>query len=261
MRHQPIARAVALSTFVALSACGGSAQDPPDADPAADGVLTLPQSFGIASSASSLQAQPATPPGGAIDYAKAIAEGAGLAAESEQLFSLLIGPLQTLSIPRASTVTTFTSSLTFGNGPGSRSATLIAAIDFADFDLDGDGKPEGCSGHTAALPICLRIWLDGERFLAGRLDAIPNSAGPGAGRLTVRKTASLPGGEDGMGVTVVFDQRDPASGESVFAEQAERHNPGQRQGRRHLAEGERNTDQPLQDDRNAIVCAFERPAR
>jgi hypothetical protein len=185
---------------------GGDAQDPAGNTPDAPDTLVLPQSFSIAASSAALTSGSGSSPS---NYSSAISEGAGLAAESEQLLTFLLSPFQNLKIPVGSATTQHQSTLTITNGSGTKSVTLAAAVDLSDFDLDGDGNTEGCSGHSAALPICLRIWLDGERFLAGRLDAFPGATSPGAGRLTIRKTSTMPAGEDGMGVSVIFDHTDP----------------------------------------------------
>lgn len=201
---------LAMSLTCLLLGCGdgGNASDLNGKPADAPDALVLPQSFAIASSSEALTTGGGSTPS---DFSSAISEGAGLAAESEQLLTFLLSPFQSLKIPVGSTTTQHQSSLTITNGSGTKSVTLAAAVDLSDFDLDGDGNTEGCSGHSAALPICLRIWLDGERFLAARLDAFPSATSPGAGRMTVRKTSTMPGGEDGMGVTVIFDHTDPGN--------------------------------------------------
>jgi hypothetical protein len=44
-------------------------------------------------------------------------------------------------------------------------------LDFRDFDN------QGCSGHTAALPICVRFWLDDRRFISWVFDEVPITTG------------------------------------------------------------------------------------
>jgi hypothetical protein len=46
-------------------------------------------------------------------------------------------------------------------------------LDFRDYDFDGNGVAEGCSGHTAELPICVRFWLDDKRFIAWVFESYP----------------------------------------------------------------------------------------
>ncbi len=50
-------------------------------------------------------------------------------------------------------------------------------IDFADYDLDSVNGTEGCSGNTAELPVCARVWLDNQRYLAWVFDTFPYEAG------------------------------------------------------------------------------------
>ncbi|MDO8644635.1 MAG: hypothetical protein Q7S00_06705 [bacterium] len=75
-------------------------------------------------------------------------------------------------------------------------------MDFSDFDLDGDGDTEGCSGSTCPvssatsticpdttpdLPICVRVWVDPDgdgtftRFIALKVDQIPTDDNQGEG--------------------------------------------------------------------------------
>lgn len=108
-------------------------------------------------------------------------------------FNLLLddflGPLADLEIPVSPTVTTFEGPITVGAAVG------LVKIDFGDFDLNGDGVSEGCTGCTCPTgcapttlecpsqavvtrlkPVCYRIWLrdvgqtEFSRFAAGRFD-------------------------------------------------------------------------------------------
>ncbi len=124
------------------------------------------------------------------------------AAEVNALLAAMVDPLQSLTIAADVSTKTHSATLTFGEAS---TRPLPIKIDFADFDLDGDGRREGCSGHTAAAPVCLRVWLDGERFLAGRIDVLPAAGGAGAGHLKLTKASVLPGGEQGTGVAVRYD--------------------------------------------------------
>lgn len=80
-------------------------------------------------------------------------------------------------------------------------------IDFTDFDYDGVGGKEGCSGNTEALPICIRAWLGGEPFLAAVFTQFPTSSSPGAGRF---KSVTLgSGGDAGVRFAFNYDHSDP----------------------------------------------------
>ncbi|KAB2838913.1 hypothetical protein F9K50_08505, partial [bacterium] len=98
-----------------------------------------------------------------------------------------LGPLADLQVPVSPAVRTFEGPMTFAPG-----VVVAVKIDFSDFDLDGDGVMEGCTGCTCPIgcapqaaecpaeapvgelrPICYRIWLRDvgktafERFSAG----------------------------------------------------------------------------------------------
>jgi hypothetical protein len=88
----------------------------------------------------------------------------------------LLKPLHQLIIPVSPSVTSLQDVLLIGE------SFVEVKIDFSDFDEDGDGIREGCSGHTAALPICFRIWLDGKRHIEGVFDSFPTEDNAGSGR-------------------------------------------------------------------------------
>lgn len=83
----------------------------------------------------------------------------------------ILGPLSTLEIP-------ISLSDHFEGIIISENNLINVKIDFSDYG----GR--GCSGHTAALPICYRIWYDGQRVLFGQFDTFPTREVPGAGDLT-----------------------------------------------------------------------------
>lgn len=89
-----------------------------------------------------------------------------------------------------------------------KGAVRTIKMDFAPFDLDGDGDKESCTGHTGALPICFRIWVDNERFMAGVFEEIPTdtSAGKGVFRLVDLLGDSLESGT--TSITAVYDHAD-----------------------------------------------------
>jgi len=65
--------------------------------------------------------------------------------------------------------------------------------DFAAFDIDGDGTPDG-SGNAADVPVAVRMWVDRgtgfERFLCARITQRPSSENIGSGQLFVRPDAA-----------------------------------------------------------------------
>lgn len=76
-------------------------------------------------------------------------------------------------------------------------------FDFADFDLDGDGAKEGCSGSTGSLPVCFRVWRSGTRLMCGLFSAypsLPNNKGAGKFRAAPASVGSK--------IAAVWDQQD-----------------------------------------------------
>jgi len=80
-------------------------------------------------------------------------------------------------------------------------------IDFSDFDYDGNGSKEGCSGHTAALPICMRIWFGGEPFMEAVFSDFPTESSPGAGRFKAVVLGT--GGDAGVRFAFNYNHSDP----------------------------------------------------
>jgi hypothetical protein len=149
------------------------------------------------------------------EFSDAISFGANLADIGQRLVDLLLRPLSDLTIPVDETVTTFEDAVPF-DSPFTDPVdveVLGVKIDFADFDLDGDGAPEGCSGSTAAPPICFRVWYDGVRRLAGVFDDYPTASNVAAGRFRVQQFPSeTASSEDDQGravIGVAYDHRDP----------------------------------------------------
>lgn len=116
-------------------------------------------------------------------------------------FGIIFDSLKEMEIPVGTDVTHFVSSAVFT--AGLESVTLELKLDFADFD------GEGCSGHTAALPVCLRMWAGGAPFLQAVFDQFPTEETPGSGRLTLLVNERLPGGGTGERFVFEYDHSDP----------------------------------------------------
>jgi hypothetical protein len=157
-----------------------------------------------------------------------ISVGAGTIAEDNLLLDLLLSPFRDLSIPVATDRTTFEATLSFRNQVGDVFLTADGKLDFSAFDLDGDGSDEACTGCTCPVgcqsdlascpseapedqlhPICFRLWLDGERFMAGVFDRVPTADNPESG--TIRLTVLNRPGFDLIGslLAISYDQKDP----------------------------------------------------
>ncbi len=116
-----------------------------------------------------------------------------------------------------------------------QTVSLNAVFDFRDFDFDGDNQPDGCSGCTCPVgceadglsvcpaeapatdfkPVCFRIWLNNERYMAGKFDAspasLPTEGNPGAGVFRASETLDMPNVEAEISSARIganYDQRD-----------------------------------------------------
>jgi hypothetical protein len=123
--------------------------------------------------------------------------------DSNDLFAAVLNELDALSIPVAEDARFETILPSFFG-----SDSVGVKIDFGDFDYDGSGGAEGCSGHTAELPICMRLWVDGERFLAAVFYDFPTDSNPGAGRFKILLPESS-GGDAGVRFAFDYDHSDP----------------------------------------------------
>jgi len=144
-------------------------------------------------------------------FSDQIAFGADQVTQENQFVDEILGPLNTFTIPASPSTTTFQTTVDVGG------LLLGLKMDFANFDFDGDGVSEGCSGHTAALPICMRIYVSNPTLAGGayqrRLEAVftsfPTDNNPGAGRLrgTQLQSKDDQGAESGL-FQVIYDRTD-----------------------------------------------------
>ncbi len=115
------------------------------------------------------------------NFSEQVAFSANLVFFANTRLAALLGPLSTILIPVDPNLHRLESIIFVGT------KSYIARLDFGDFDLNGTGGTEGCSGNTAGLPICVRVWLDDGtteiRLLAARFDQYPLPENPGAGSL------------------------------------------------------------------------------
>lgn len=111
------------------------------------------------------------------EFSNEISFGPNVVFLENSILDGILGPLHELEIPVSRDVTNFHKIIRVGD-------RLVALkIDFSDYDFNGNGVEEGCSGDTAALPICYRIWADGRRVLAGMFEkTFPVPGNTGAGR-------------------------------------------------------------------------------
>ncbi len=153
----------------------------------------------------------------------------GVAEPGDQIPDLMIGPfysemlstsfvsaisgIQQIEIPVSTTTTSFpTTTMIFTQGAGGYLADghpHRVRLDFSNFDFNNNGSiaDEGCSGHTAALPVCVRFWLDDMPFIAGIFEeypfydasnsTFPTEIGKGTFKLNIARMPlpDTPGGE------------------------------------------------------------------
>lgn len=114
------------------------------------------------------------------EFSDEIVIGSNMAEEVAEELNGILEIFEEVDVPVGTDETNFETTVT-----DDEDETHAVKMDFAVFDFGGDGTDESCSGHTAALPICFRIWLDDERFMAGLFDTYPSDDNPGAGQMRI----------------------------------------------------------------------------
>lgn len=163
----------------------------------------------IASSTPALSLKALVGEGG--EFSRAISYGADGVGFLNAFLDAFLSVLRGDEIPVGEDVTVFETVATVGG------ASATVQYDFSDFDLDGDGAREGCSGHTASLPICFRIWIQQESAasplrVAGVFTAFPTDETPGAGRFQLE---TLSTGEENP-AAILYDHRDSSNLSTEF---------------------------------------------
>lgn len=192
---------------------GGNPAAPPAPPAELPSALRLPESISIdvdttrsSSGGAALTTTSQAALVGSGSFADFIAFSSDLVYFANQRLDGLLGPLHAITIPVSPSLHRMEMVLLVG------SKAYVARLDFADFDLNGDGVTEGCPGHTAGLPLCVRVWLDDGtteyRLLAARFDAFPTETNPGAGSLR-GKDLSFSGPGAPFQVAANYDHVDP----------------------------------------------------
>ncbi len=132
--------------------------------------------------------------------ATTIEQGPGLLMESQQVVDTILAALHTIEIPVGADVTAHDASLVVGGSP-----ELAAHFDFTVHAGDAPEGAAACSGNTGALPVCFRLSLGGEPFIAGRFESWPTDSSAGSGHFVMRQLASLGGGETGTGIAARWE--------------------------------------------------------
>lgn len=167
------------------------------------------------------------------DFTFFIQEGPDRVDESNQQLNNILAILQDLAIPLSPTILQVTE-------PDSDSSRVLK-IDFSDFDYDGNGSNEGCSGCTCPAgcniescpgeaplddiqPVCFRIWVDnfgtGEfiRLMAGFFDQLPVRDDPstgqietnsGSGQFRAQFIDASTEGVTTIAIGAIYDHREP----------------------------------------------------
>jgi hypothetical protein len=180
-------------------------------------------------------------------FSSLILVGAQLATTTFNLdVEIALRPLITLDIPVDPGLTQFQTTVTDGSDPGT------FKIDFSDYDFNGDGIKEGCTGCTCPVgcglaacpasipeedlkPVCYRVWFrpqgasDFTQFIAGvfrRLATRDDPAtpedeeNPGAGFFRRATFGFSPDTQTQMGVT--YNHRDPTDARHQLSQVADR---------------------------------------
>ena len=95
----------------------------------------------------------------------------------EGFFKKAIDGINEINIPVDPFKTTYKIDMIFSVEAGILAGFHNVKIDFANFDFNNSGSAddEHCSGNTATLPVCVRLWLGGAPFIAGVIEEYPNS--------------------------------------------------------------------------------------
>jgi hypothetical protein len=107
------------------------------------------------------------------DISHIIENGPELVDEVEMYGIDFLDGIGEIEVPIGTDVTTFQRVVTFSEASIVLEGEREVKIDFSPFDFDNDGSLEPCSGHTATLPICARVWLDDLRFVAWIFESYP----------------------------------------------------------------------------------------
>lgn len=213
--------------LMSAALCWGCASGATVPSPLAEipSAIQYPESVSISvdtvTSAPSLGSQLKQIVGAGGEFSDEIAFGPDLANATQGLVDAALQPLSTLVIPVSPATHNFTATVEVSPFPGTGPpVNVLIQIDFSPFDLDGDGVEEPCQGHTAALPICYRIWFNGQPSMAGLFDTFPDANRNGAGRFRQKLTISSE--DDGVArdiyLGVTYDQSDPLTRMAEFFE-------------------------------------------
>ncbi len=80
--------------------------------------------------------------------------------------------------PACQPAETYVKSMVFSAASGLLAGSHLVEIDFAKYDYNNDAQLENCSGNAANLPICVRFWLDGNKYSAWIFDSYPVADDP-----------------------------------------------------------------------------------
>lgn len=170
----------------------------------------------------------AVPPGGA--FSQAVTSGGTTAAGVNAINDNALSPISGVRVSVTSSATHYVSET-----DSAFSGANPIKVDFGDFDLDGDGAAEGCSGCVCPVgcttscptegaiadfkPICFRLWVNRtgtyERWLAGKVTEPPTDPdadgifdNPGAGRYRSSLTFQEGGAQHTALLGAVYDHTD-----------------------------------------------------
>lgn len=168
------------------------------------------------------------PAGGA--FSQAVTNGATTAAAINTFNDTALSPISGVRVSVSSSATFYDS-----QSDTSFTGANPIKVDFGDFDLDGDGSAEGCSGCVCPVgcttscptegaiadfhPICFRLWVNRsgtyERWLAGKITDAPTDPdrdgifdNPGTGRYRSLQSVEQGGVTHTVLLGAVYDHTD-----------------------------------------------------
>lgn len=184
-------------TYLVIVSCSSSTATPPTAPAELPSITSFPFPSSIGIDVDEITTSESSEPvdipspiaktesrrrtvGSGGEYSDEIVIGSNMAEEVAEELNGILEIFEEVDVPVGTDETNFETTVT-----DDEDETHAVKMDFAVFDFGGDGTDESCSGHTAALPICFRVWLDNERFMAGLFDTYPSDDNPGAGQMRV----------------------------------------------------------------------------
>ncbi len=196
------------------SIAGGIPAAPPAPPAELPSALKIPEDLGI--NVDKVSATPSSQAafvasGGA--FSNVVAKVPALVTDINDSLKKLLDPYHQLTIPVGTNIHNFQGLSVVTEGV--TTIFIKLKIDFSPFDTSEFGVQENCKGNTAELPLCVRIWADGQRALAGFCTAFPSDQNPGACQFMGRNITETELFRKDQMVRITYDHHDAAIGKST----------------------------------------------